>query len=123
MSRKLTYEKIATTEDTDDPVINAKLEDTGSWMNIIVDSEDEIIRVAHVVSKRKGDMSTILDDVVQQLELDHVQFVHPLDDMLGREPGERLLDKLHGFEERTLDISDHERPVDQIDVYEGTWQL
>ena len=67
-------------------------------------------------------MSVMLDDVVRQVGINRVQFTHPLDEMLGREPGERLLDKLHGFEERAIDTRDQAIPVDEVDVYEGTWQ-
>lgn len=117
-TRKLSYDRIATTEDTGDPVIHAELEDTGSFVDAIV-AGDGIIRIAHVESRRQGDMKVIVDDMVEQLETSTIWFLNPL----GEELGSNLEERLHGFEKKTVDIHSPGTDVDEIEVLEGEWEV
>lgn len=116
-TRKLSYDRIATTEDTGDPVIRAELEDTGSYVNVIV-AGDGIIRIANVESRYQGDMKTIVDDLVDQLETERIWFMNPLTEF-----GSNLEQRLHGFEKKTVDIHSPGTDVDKIEVLEGEWLM
>lgn len=109
-SRRLSFDRIATTEDTDDPVIRAELPDTGSWMTVILETEPETIRVAYVESKARGDMAWMLDEVVRQMGWNDVLFLSPLND--------QLVDRLHGFSEETEYI---EERGEELTYLEGVW--
>lgn len=111
-NRQLTFKRIATTEDTGDPVIQAEFTDVGSHMKVIIDTADEILRVAFVKSEAKGDMSRILDEIVRQVGWTHVMFLTPLNDQLEA--------KLDGFTEGTEYI---ERMDDVLTYLEGEWTV
>lgn len=111
MSRKLTFNRINTTEDTGDPVIRAELEDVGSRMDFIVLSDENLIRVWYVQSKHKGDMKIMLDEVTNQLGFNNVDFLEP-------DTSHELFDKsieevLDGFE-RKEEIVDRTSEGDPI---------
>jgi hypothetical protein len=114
--RRLTFDRIGTTEDTGHPVVHAELPDTGSWMNIIVDGTDDMIRVTHVESAQRGDMKVLLDEIVDQLDETHVRFMTPLGDALER--------RLHGFETIYESVS-ASTPVDddEVEALDGHWHL
>lgn len=98
MSRHLTFERIGTTEDTDDPVVQVSFDDVGSRADLIIPSDDEEIRVWFVTSKVEGDMSRIIDEVVQQTDRTRVVFLSPLN--LSGDGGIR--NKLHNYDEVTV---------------------
>lgn len=111
MSRKLTFNRINTTEDTEDPVIRAELEDVGSRMDFIVLPDENLIRVWYVQSKHKGDMKIMLDEVTNQLGFNNVDFLEP-------DTSHELFDKsieevLDGFE-RKEEIVDRTSEGDPI---------
>lgn len=111
MARKLSFERIGTTEDTDDPVIRATLEDTGSFLDAIIPDGGEEIRVWFVQSNHQGDMKIMLDEIVAQLDETHVLFLSPLTD--------RIDERLHGFERRTHEIVLPEGTVEEQEILEG----
>jgi len=78
--RHLTFERIARTEDTNDAVIEAKFQDSGSFIHAIIvddESDESVIRVWLVESRRKGDMKLMLDEMCRQLETNRVDFLEP----------------------------------------------
>lgn len=77
MTRSLTFDRIGTTRDSDEPVLRAEFEDTGSFVEFIVHGEEPIVRVWLVESRVKGDMKLILDEVCRQLETTRVDFLEP----------------------------------------------
>lgn len=114
--RRLRYQQIATTEDSDDPVIRATFEDTGSVAEIIIDQGDGILRVGTVTSRRKGDMRLILDDVTTQLGIFTIRFLNPL-----TEYGSTIEEHLDGFEK---EIEEHPHPdggTIEIETLVGVW--
>lgn len=115
--RKLEFTRISTTTDTNEPVVRAELVDTGSFMNVIIADDDDILRVAHVFSNREGDMRILLDETCRQLETKEVWFLSPL----GKEFGSSLEDKLDGFESRTVEVESPEFPAKKIEVLAGEW--
>lgn len=144
--RRLSFEQIAQTQDTGDPVIRGALEDTGSWVTFTPDPypDPEVIRIQHVESKHRGDMATMLDEIVTQLDQQTVRFMNPLDDLeesfdtshpnsLRPTPGmvsgdasapgqenESLLDRLHGFEP-DVERFTHKGEEIEIESYVGEW--
>lgn len=74
---KVTYQCIAATQDTGDPVFYvAKGE---SHMEVILDTTDKCINVWYVTSEKKGDMKAMLDHLVEQLPINTLRFISPLD--------------------------------------------
>jgi hypothetical protein len=123
MTRPVNAEIIARTEDTDDPVCEIKLEDSGSFIHTIVDHQEECIRIMMVESRVKGDMSRLLDTWVKQFEYDEVRFMNPLDEL---KTGEKLIDKLDGFEKMTEEISEEMKKDtghDKVEAYVGEWEV
>lgn len=116
MHRELTFEKIATTEDTGEPVIHAELPDTNSYLNVVI-GEDQIIRVTHVESFHSGDMKIMLDEVTSQLESKHVRFMVPL----GKELGSDLEDHIYGFEKITVSVEAPDGGTMQVEALDGEW--
>lgn len=112
-TRKLTFERIATTENSGDPVIEARLEDTGSFAIVIV-TDEEFLRVANVESNRKGDMKILIDEVTEQLDRRRIWFLNPL--------GGGLEERLEGFERTTKPIDDPDAPQPVQEVLEGVWE-
>jgi hypothetical protein len=112
MTRHISYDAIATTEIEGNPVIRCEIDDVGSWMHVVVDREDDILRVTHVESHYPGDMSLMLDETVSQLEMPHVRFMIPL--------GGDLPEKLNGFD---LIEEDVEGPDgwDTVEALDGRW--
>lgn len=122
MARRLTFERIATTEDTGDPVIHATFSDVGSFANIVVDQEDELLRVTHVDSEVRGDMKRILDEVVEQIGWTRVRFMLPLDDMKA-EGTQKLIDRLNGFEKMIEEVESPDGDTMKVDSYDGEWKI
>lgn len=121
LSRHLSFTRIATTEIAKAPVIEAEFDDTESWLIFIPDEETGCIRVMQVVSRRKGDMAQMLDEIVAQLDETSIRFMNPLDDF--KLPGQpRLIDRLRGFE-RTVETFDgpNGQPI-EIGCYVGEWE-
>lgn len=121
-TRRLTFEQIDTTEDTGDPVIQADLPDTGSWLIVIPDPfpDPECLRVQQVDSKRRGDMKTMLDEIVTQLGQTTLRFMNPLDELKSGD-APRLKDRLYGFES---DRETFEKPSGEeitVETYVGEW--
>lgn len=77
MARKLQFEQISTTEDTNDPVVRAWFEDSGSHADVIVCQDDELLRVWYVLSNVKGDMKKMIDEIVKQTGITIVDFLEP----------------------------------------------
>lgn len=117
MSRELTYDRIATTQDTYEPVIHAELEDTGSYINAVISDDQSLIRVTHVLSNHTGDMKILLDSITRQLETKQVRFMVPL----GAEFGSNLEAKLDGFEKTTEEVHDPDGGTMNVPVLVGEW--
>lgn len=112
-TRNIEIEKVAETEITAHSVFHAEFDDTGSWLRFIPDSERDVLRITHVESRLKGDMSTIIDHIVPQVETNNVRFMIPLDGPLS--------DKLNDFElvEETLPGPDGDNTVECL---AGVWE-
>lgn len=117
MARDLTYERIATTEDTGEPVIHAELSDTGSYVNAVISGDREVIRVTHVESFHKGDMALMLDSMTRQLATQDVRFMVPLGEAVGSD----LAAKLDGFEQTTEVVQDPDGGTMEVEVLVGEW--
>ena len=120
-SRRLSFEKIAETEDTGEPVIEARFEDTASFLNVILDQENEVLRVAHVQSNYQGDMKRMMDEIVSQIGWNDVRFLTPLTEF-----GSPLEDRLEGFEKQTEELPDDapaKEHQQEIEVLVGTWEV
>lgn len=123
MTRRLTFDRLATTEDSADPVIHAELPDTASYANIIYcgSLDPAELRVAHVASRRQGDMAVILDEVVEQTGVTLVRFLTPLDE-LKDDGATNLMDRLDGFTEATETVT-HDGDELEVESYVGEWRL
>lgn len=117
VTRRLTFEQIAITEDTGDPVLRGELPDTSSYLNAVLSDDLSTIRVTHVFSNRDGDMSTMLDTMVRQLDTTDVRFMVPL----GKEFGSDLEDHLHGYEKTTEEHAHPTRGTIEVEVLVGEW--
>jgi len=113
-TRYLSFEQIATTEDTGDPVIRAEFEDTESYVNAVICNDRETIRVTHVKSFYDGDMSRILDAMTRQLDTTDVRFMIPL--------GSDLRNHLHGYEKTTEKHVDPNGGIVEVEVLVGNWE-
>lgn len=122
MTRRLTFDRLATTEDSTDPVIHAELPDTESYANIIYcgSLDPAELRVAHVASRRQGDMAVILDEVVEQTGVTLVRFLTPLDG-LKDEGATKLMDRLDGFTEAVETVT-HDGDELEVESYVGEWR-
>lgn len=69
-------ERIGTTRDTGDPVMQIKR--GGSKMEVIINNHDYCLNVWSVESERKGDMAQMLDVLVNHTGYDWVQFLAPM---------------------------------------------
>lgn len=86
MTEKITYQCIAATEDTGDPVFYVAKGD--SHMEVILDTADKCINVWYVTSEKKGDMKAMLDHLVKQVPTNKIRFIAPL-----REKEKQVLNK------------------------------
>lgn len=118
----VTYEVLDTTRDTGDPVFRVRVQETGSKMDAILDRAERVIRVWHVRSERRGDMSQMLDGLVSELGWTDVCFLSPLDD-LKEDGATRLIDRLDGFEKVTETIKRPDGKREKQDRYVGTWAV
>lgn len=112
------FRVIATTEDTDDPVLRAGVRGSLSYANIILDQENHILRVANVESNEKGHMKAILDTVVEQTGWTEVRFMVPISEYLI---GDNLEDRLHGFEKTTERLPGPDGEV-EVETLVGKWK-
>lgn len=119
MKRTLSFDRIATTEESEDPVIKAVFPDSGSFMVFNVDRDSHLIRITHVKSEIEGDMKKMIDEITEQIGIYHIRFMNPVDHLT---PGKRLLDVLDGFEKIVVDMRDLDSPLDEIDAYDGIWR-
>lgn len=78
MSRELTFEQLATTEDTGELVLRAEFPDVGSMCDVIL-VEGDALHVWLVESNVKGDMKRMIDEIVRQTGRQEVVFLSPLD--------------------------------------------
>lgn len=108
-ARTLSFERIATTEDTAEPVVHAEFEDTGSYVNAVICDDRSVIRVTHVKSFLDGDMSRMLDAMTRQLDTTDVRFMVPL----GPEFGSDLRDHLRDYTETR---ETHDGPDGEVEV-------
>lgn len=112
MARKLSIKQIATTEDTDDPVVRVEFGAVESRLDAILPGypEVEAIHVWWVESAVRGDMSTMIDELCSQLECAKVVFLSPLD-------FSDIRDRIDNYEEVTVDTPEgkQERLVCQWD--------
>lgn len=113
MTRHLSFERIATTEDSGDPVLRAEFDDTNSYLTAVICNDRETVRVTQVWSERDGDMSRMLDAICRQLDTSDVRFMVPL--------GEDLDAHLHGFERTTEDHHDPTGGTMEVEVLRGEW--
>lgn len=126
MPRRLTFEVLATTEDTDDPVLRAEFQDTGSFMDVILPGDHDRIHVWLVESNRTGDMALMLDELVAQLDRNHIWFLTPLDEY-KKDREDTLMARLTNFEAFYHEF--HDPTADEPDatyemlVYRGDWDL
>lgn len=104
MSRKLVFDRIATTEDTNDPVIKARFPDVGSYMDFIYLQNEGIIRVWIVESHVKGDMRRMMDEVTSQLNVYDVDFLQP--EVSEEQYGMNIKEVLDGFEKHEEIVTD-----------------
>lgn len=122
------YKQIATTEDTNDPVVRVSIGE--SIMDVILDSENDAINVWMVQSREKGHMKRMLDDLVSQHDTNEVVFLHPLDEQ-AKEVANDVFEKfgldemeqrgvkeaVEGFEEMVIELSGRE-----THVLKGEWE-
>lgn len=121
MNRKLTFDRIGTTEDTGDPVIRAEFEDTESYLDAIIVQDEELIRVWMVESNIKGDMKKMMDEITSQLDIYDVHFLEPeAFELLGKEAD--IKQAVNGFERKEKLIDKPDKPGKIKSVYlEGRW--
>lgn len=118
MSRKLTFDKIDETEEEELAVIKGELQDTGSNVVFMLDDEEDVVLVHMASANYDGDMSTILDEIVNQTGRQRIWFMNPLEQQMGDEDHTPLLDILDGFEVTTREMNG-----DEVTMYEGTWEV
>lgn len=120
MTRKLTFDRIATTEDSNDPVVRAELTDTESFGYFIIPTDLDRIHVYLIESQVRGDMKLILDEVVEQLNTNELWFLWPLDDAKP-DRVTKLEDRLHGFEEIVKEVHFPDKGEVKMNAYVGEW--
>lgn len=100
MSDDIAYGTIATTRDTNDPVMKVKKGE--STMTFIIDSQAECVNVWHVESENDGDFKAMMDDLISSLKVNWVQFISPFGDQekqVANEVYSRMgVEKEAGFE-------------------------
>lgn len=75
-NREVKVKAIATTEDTNDPVLRVWIGD--SKADVIVDTEDECLNVWYIESVKEGDMKRMMDYAVDLTEYNWIQFLYPM---------------------------------------------
>lgn len=97
MSRTLRTDIIATTEDTNDPVVRVTLGE--SKADVIVDTADECLNVWTIESAQEGDMKKMMDYIVDKIGYDWVQFIAPMGDK-EKELADKIIDEVGAAEEK-----------------------
>jgi hypothetical protein len=90
------YNQIDETQDTNDPVMRATLNE--SRMTFIIDTEAKCVNVWNIRSESKGEMKMMMDHLMSSIKYDWVKFIAPLDDSTKKEAN-RLYSKM-GVEDK-----------------------
>jgi len=115
-SHSVTVEQVGCTQDSDDPVFRAAIDE--SLLNFLFPTDrDDDLWIHMVKSDERGDMKRMLDYICREYECERVRFCTPLNDTLA--------ERLNGFEAESEVIDDPGHPMDGH-VFEslvGEWQV
>lgn len=112
MNDDIELKEIAETEDTNDPIFEARLA-SGSYVNFGFFEESEGIRIFHVKSQNEGDMAHLMENIVQHFGEDRIEMYNVI--------SRQLKERLHGFEEQEEIVQTHMGPQ-KVTVLRGRWE-
>jgi len=110
MTRKVSGDIIAVTEDTQDPVLRVTIGDSKGY--IIVATESDCLNIWYIQSEQKGDMKKMLDYVVKKTGLDWLQFIHPMGDE-EKEVLQTLIEDISRERGIEVDKTLHDRNIEE----------